>query len=163
MIDLRNLDSLIKDWFAYSKKVGSASRADRLAAAVGDPLDDWFFERLFGGDDLQADDAVWPVVVALVEMAPDDAAIGAVAAGPLQDLATHHGAQFGDRLVAKTGTDPKFRKAMRGLISLDGVPEPERSRLLAMLEDEYRPQPANLRQRPNGRDRGWPACRFEGE
>jgi hypothetical protein len=122
VIDLRNLDSLIKDWFAYWKKVGSASRADRLATASGDPLDGWFFERLVLRHDRPADDAVWPVVVALVQMAPDDAAIGAIAAGPLEDLATFHGAQFGDRLVGQTRIDPKFRTAMRGILGLGEGP-----------------------------------------
>jgi hypothetical protein len=66
--DFRDLDALIKDWFSYWRKVGSASRADRLAANSRDRLDDWFFESLFLRDGRPADEAVWPVVVALVEM-----------------------------------------------------------------------------------------------
>jgi hypothetical protein len=119
-------------------------------------LDGWFFERLVVRHDRPADDAVWPVVVALVQMAPDDAAIGAIAAGPLEDLATFHGAQFGDRLVGQTRIDPKFRTAMRGILGWERVPEPHRSRLLALLEtpDERQPRTPPRRGRPDGRDRG---------
>jgi hypothetical protein len=119
-------------------------------------LDDWLFERLFLRDGRPADEAVWPIVVALVEMAPDDAAVGAIAAGPLEDLATNHGAQFGDRLVGQTRTDPRFRKAMRGILGWEKVPEPHRSRLLALLEtpEERQARTPTRRRHGDGRDRG---------
>jgi hypothetical protein len=79
-------------------------------------------------------DAIWQVVLALIARAPDDDAVGAVAAGPLEDIAIHHGAQFGDRLVEETRSDPRFRTAIRGILGWDRVPEPYRSRLIALLQ-----------------------------
>jgi hypothetical protein len=110
-----------------------------------------YSEPLIGRDG-PADEAVWQVVVALIDAAPDDAALGSVAAGPLEDLARYHAIQFGDRLVEMTRTDPKFRAAMSGILGWDKVPEPYRGRLLALLDaSEGRPRSARCRRTPGKR------------
>src|SRR6266487_3438063 len=128
-----DLDDAIANYFGYWEKLSSASRADRLDAQNGDRLDDWLSEAMHSSDG-PADEAVWAVVLALVEAAPDDRALGHVAAGPLEDLAWYHGEQFGERLVERTRADPKFRTAMAGILGWDRVMEPYRSRLLAILQ-----------------------------
>lgn len=130
--DLGDLDEAIADYFSYWKKVSSTSRTDRLAAGSGDRLDDWITEAVHPHDG-PADEAVWAVVVALVDSAPDGLALACVAAGPLEDLAWYHGEQFGDRLVERTRADPRFRTAMAGILGWDRVVEPHRSRLLTIL------------------------------
>ena len=70
----------------------------------------------------------------LIEAAPDDTTLSYIAAGPLEHLAWYHGEQFGERLVERTRADPKFRRAMAGILGWDNVVEPYRSRLLSILE-----------------------------
>ena len=132
-MSIADLDGAIADYFRYWKNVSSTSRADRIQAENGDRLDDWISTMIHGRDG-PADEAVWPIVLALVDAAPDDGALGSLAAGPLEDLAWYHGAQFGDRLVERTRADPKFRAAMAGILGWDHVVEPYRSRLLAILQ-----------------------------
>jgi len=127
-----DLDNAIANYFDYWEKLSSASRSDRLEAQHGDRLDDWLSEAIHSRDG-RADEAVWAVVLALVEAVPDDKALGYVAAGPLEDLAWYHGEQFGERLVERTRADPKFRTAMSGILGWDRVVEPYRSRLLAII------------------------------
>ncbi len=131
-IDLENLDGLIRAYLSYFRNITSTSRSDRLEAESGDPLDEWLSEALIMRK-TAADEAAWPVVVAMVEAAPDERSLAIVAAGPLEDLIVYHGAQFGDRLVDKTRSDPKFRDAVRGVFGLEKTAEPHRSRLLELL------------------------------
>jgi hypothetical protein len=131
-MSIADLEHEIADYFTYWEKVSSTSRADRLEAKSGNRLDDWMSAAIHFRDG-PADEEVWAVVLALVDAAPDDAALGHVAAGPLEDLAWYHAEQFGDRLVEKTRADPKFRTAMAGILGWDRVAEPFRSRLLAIV------------------------------
>ena len=47
----------------------------------------------------QNSEEAWPLVLALIERAPDEAALAFVAAGPLEDLVRDHARRFADRLV----------------------------------------------------------------
>jgi hypothetical protein len=152
-IDLDNPHRAIQEYFNHFRRLRSPVRADRLEAPSSNALDDWLFGAMHNRNG-PADEALWPIVVAMVEDAPDEAALATVAAGPLEDLASFHGAQFGDRLVDKTRTDPRFRIAMDGILAWDRVPEPYRGRLLALIDatDGRRPSTSKRPSRCSGRD-----------
>jgi hypothetical protein len=134
-IEPDDLEIAIRDYFDWKRKLTSKSRVDRLEAEQGNELDDWL-DRVVQHRDAPADEDAWPVVLALIERAPDNASIGAVAAGPLEDLVVYHGAQFGARVVEETRRNPLFRKAMAGVWGLERMPEPYRGQLLTLLDAE---------------------------
>jgi hypothetical protein len=67
--------------------------------------------------------------LALVELAPDDAALAYVAAGPLEDLVREHLERFADRLVEQARRDPRFRDALKGVWGWENVDPGIRRRL----------------------------------
>lgn len=76
----------------------------------------------------------WPVLLTLVNRAPDDRALADVAAGPLEDIVVYQGARFGDRILAEAKTSARFREALRsvwGVEKLSPSVAREISRLLA--------------------------------
>jgi hypothetical protein len=75
----------------------------------------------------------WPIVLALVQDAPDEEAPAYVAAGPLEDLIRQRGAQFGDRVVEQARQDERFREALLGVWGIEEISEPLRGRLLALI------------------------------
>jgi hypothetical protein len=56
-------------------------------------------------------DAVWPVVLAIIEKA-NDGALGSVGAGILEDMLRRDGAAAIDRVEAEAARDPRFRFAL---------------------------------------------------
>jgi hypothetical protein len=118
--DRDRLNEQVEEYFAFSRRLASSSRDDRLAAQAGNPLDDllthWLTRRK------QVPEGIWDVVVALFERAPDSNALAFVISGPLTDLVRHHGDQFAERLLARCTADPAFRRAMTTVYSLEGVP-----------------------------------------
>jgi hypothetical protein len=157
-IDLDHLQEAILGYFEYFRRLSSTAREERLEAQLGNPLDDWLFGVIHMQEG-RADEAVWPVVLAMVEAAPDEAALAIVGAGPLEDLAWYHGSQFGDRLVDMARSDPRFRMAISGFLGWDRIPEPHRSQLLGILgaggdrsPHGEGPQPSRRRRRPKSDD-----------
>lgn len=74
----------------------------------------WAFDAL---DDLCRDnpEKAWLVVAALVEAADTEELLGAVGAGPLEDLLSEHGATFVDRAETEARTNAKFAAALRNV------------------------------------------------
>jgi hypothetical protein len=130
-MDLDNLDHLVSDYFRYWSLMRSADRKDRLEAQEGDRLDNWLRESLVSLG-RPAPEACWPVLVALIERAPDDLALSIIAAGPLADLLTRHGEQFAERLETHTRRARRFRDVMQLIHHWEGVPGPLRERLEAL-------------------------------
>lgn len=77
-------------------------------------------------------DRAWPIILALIEHAPDDEALAFVATGPLEDLIHRHGQRIGDQIVEQARRDPRFRQALGDVWGWEGVPEPLRGRLLIL-------------------------------
>src|SRR5207245_1934496 len=59
----------------------------------------------------------WELLELLVEQAPTDAALGYVAAGPLEDFLVHHGRRFLGELEKRASRSAKFRLALGGVWS----------------------------------------------
>jgi hypothetical protein len=60
----------------------------------------------------------WSITQALIAAAPDDSALGYIAAGPLDEVLEVHGRQIIDRVEDPARRDPKFLKGPfpRGLL-----------------------------------------------
>ena len=129
------LDDLITGYFRDWERMLSPSRAERMAEP-DDRLSDWLIAALFRDGD--APEEVWPIIVALVDRAPNDEALGFVAAGPLEDLIRRHGQQFEDRLVERARRDRRFRQALRGVWGWEKVPERLRRRIQELLRSPDR-------------------------
>lgn len=54
----------------------------------------------------------WVFILALVAFAPDDEALGWVAAGPLEDFLCQHGPAFIDRVEAVAVTSTRFKSCL---------------------------------------------------
>ena len=76
----------------------------------------------------------WPIVVELVDRAPDDEALGYVGAAALEDLIQQHGDAFADRIIARAVSDGRWRIALRSVWGWQVVSEPFRKRAYAVLE-----------------------------
>ena len=65
-------------------------------------------------------------------MAPNDDALGIVAAGPLADMLSRHADEFGERLVEQMRRDKRFRETVGLIHHWEGVPNLLRERLEAL-------------------------------
>jgi hypothetical protein len=63
----------------------------------------------------QHPDRAWNFIVTLVESAPEEGALGWVAAGSLEDLLCEHGPAFIDRIEALAGTNARFKSCLRNV------------------------------------------------
>jgi hypothetical protein len=141
--DDRDLDAFAAQFFADWKAM-RGTRAERLELKrrERERPSDWLTNVLILWPS-RAEDA-WPVIVHLIEAAPDDEALSYVAAGPLEDALHYHAERFGDRILTRARTDPKFREALAGVWGWERVPEPLRGQLLR-LGDTKPPRPRTHR------------------
>src|SRR5262245_47557786 len=86
-------DTLVNAWIAYDR--------------TNDANLFWAWDRV---TDLVLEDpeVAWPAILALVRAAPDDLVLANVAAGPLEDLLSNHGASFIDRVETEARRDERF-------------------------------------------------------
>lgn len=63
----------------------------------------------------------WSVIVQLLDRAPTDDAIATIAAGPLEDLMSLHGADFIESATTLARNNPKFQRALSGVWHQDGM------------------------------------------
>ena len=75
--------------------------------------DFWAFDEL-NWTVADAPEQAWPVILALVKQA-SEGDLGAIGAGPLEDLTVKHAATFIDRIEAAALTDPKFNEALSAI------------------------------------------------
>jgi hypothetical protein len=80
-----------------------------------DDADFWAWEELDGSLVFGNGEPQWPRIVELVEHARNEMELHYIAAGPLEDLLSHHGLRFIDRIEAQARTDPKFKRAVAGV------------------------------------------------
>jgi len=99
-------EAFLRDWFAEW--------------APDKPIFGWATELMVHLTEDEPDVA-WGLVLGLVDRAPDDDALGWVAAGPLQDLLCRHGIDLIDRVEAKAESDPRFKKCLAGVWGSSGM------------------------------------------
>ena len=73
-------------------------------------------------------EVAWPLVLALIDQAPTPAILGYIAAGPLEELISAHGAQCVDRIEEETRRSPRFRQALAGVWGWSSIPRALRER-----------------------------------
>jgi hypothetical protein len=140
-----DLDSFATQYFA-DWAAAHGTRAERLELEqrwLESPAD-WLMTVMIVEPD-RAEEA-WPVIVHLIDSAPDDDALSYVAAGPLEDALHYHSARFGERILARARIDPKFNAALGGVWGWDRIPEPLRGQLMR-LGDAKPPRPRTHRKR----------------
>ncbi len=119
-------DRIIRGFFAWIEHArdGFPSRPDSAG------LDDSFDEVvLMARDDPER---LWPIIVRMVEEAPDEHHLLTVGAAPLEDLLWFHGPAFVDRIEAIAQEDPRFREALRQVLGWDSSITPQ-------VADQLRP------------------------
>jgi len=57
-------------------------------------------------------DRAWPVILEAVALAPNDAVLGNIGASAIEDLFTHHGDMFANRVETEARDNEPFRKAL---------------------------------------------------
>jgi hypothetical protein len=96
-------EDVAEKWIAHAKAGRRAS--EELFEA-------WEIVHETVADDAEAG---WDLVVKLVEAAPDDKILAAVAAGPLEDLIGNWSVTVIDRVETQARRDPKFRRCLTGV------------------------------------------------
>jgi hypothetical protein len=129
----RELDAFVDGYFAAYRSAVARMRGEPASPPAPDarrPV--WELSEMIGGgapDDL---DAAWQITVALVERAPDEGALGFVAAGPVEDLVRTRHAELGDRILEEARRNPAFRRALPGIWGWEALPEPFRTELMTL-------------------------------
>lgn len=59
-------------------------------------------------------DIAWPMLLEMIRRCPDDAALGLLAAGPLEDYLAAHGRAVIDSVEAEAARNPQLRQALGG-------------------------------------------------
>ena len=96
-------DDFIRRYFEDWRVLRSGNRAERLAVRDAEDQPDEQIEMLHT---LTEPERAWPVILALIEAAPNEEALAFVAAGPLEDLIQSHGDDFADRIIERARRDP---------------------------------------------------------
>jgi len=102
------------------------------------------FDRFFAGsqriEETVLDDprAGLELILALVERAPTDAALGRLAAGPLEDFILVYGLDFVDALDLEAARNLRFRQALWGTWGWEEIPAVVGDRLLKHFPDDLR-------------------------
>src|SRR5690349_611433 len=91
------LDTFVEEYFAQYRAFTSKARDVRVAALASDEEDrsGQLDEMILMGTDADQE-AAWPMLLALIERAPDDESLAFVAAGPLEDMIRKRNDRFGD-------------------------------------------------------------------
>jgi hypothetical protein len=63
----------------------------------------------------EAPETVWPAVLKILEHELTDEQIALLAAGPMEDLLAHHGAQFIERVEAEAQRNPRLNHLLGGV------------------------------------------------
>jgi hypothetical protein len=117
-----SVDKFARAWIAFSR---------------GQKSGFWAWNHLTTLVDQAPEDA-WPLILKLVSDAPDDRALGAIGAGPLEELLGAHGLEFIDRACAIAKQDERFRRCLRGVWPSEKM---ERNGVSQRIEECVRGEP----------------------
>jgi hypothetical protein len=118
-------EEIARTWLAYDAWLESHPYRRDLSEeeeAAEDALREahgwWALEAIWDSDP----ERTWRIILRLVELADEDR-LGAVAAGPLEELISHHAWQFIDRVEQQACQDPKFRRCLGGVWGWSAIPK----------------------------------------
>jgi hypothetical protein len=126
-----NLEELIEGYFS-DQKILAASTARLLREHKPIPkapepgydgrLFDWLAEMLVYGPP-DGPERAWPIILQLIDRAPDDDALTFIGSGAVEDLVNKAGAEFADRIADEAATSPRFRAALSAVWPSHDVPD----------------------------------------
>jgi hypothetical protein len=119
-------DAFVEDYFAQYHAFFHGSPEERLAMEHLESDQDrsqQLDHMILWGSQADTEHA-WPILLALIERAPDEEALAFVAAGPLEDLIRNRHTRFGDRILDQARRDARFRDAVRCVWGWEELPEP---------------------------------------
>jgi len=122
----RDLSPLLEAWLRYQRTTNHADfwAVQRMSEIVARE---------------QSAEAAWAVVSALIARAPDDL-LGAVAAGPLEDLVSYFAPELIDRIETAARRDPRTRSALARIWITHGtLPRDVERRIVAASNGGIRP------------------------
>jgi hypothetical protein len=130
-VDLSDLDSLVAAYWQHHQLATSSDRADRLRASGLGWAEAEVRDRIEAGDDDS-----FRLLVALAEAAPTDDDVGAVGAGPIEDLIEERWSDevVVDRLVGWAHRSNRFASALGAVWYSDAVPASVVERLRAVAK-----------------------------
>jgi hypothetical protein len=147
-----DLDDLIEAYFEDVKVLAvSTARLLRERKPVPkEPLDgydgrlsQWLTEMLnYGPPD--GPDQAWPIVLALVNRAPDEQTLTFIGASALEDLVNNAGAQFAHRIRDRAASDSRFRRALCDVWYHADAPTSLRALVDAARAEFWSPQPDDI-------------------
>lgn len=125
-----DLDELVAGYFRDAK-ILAAETARHLAEhspiertpipGYDGRLFDWLTEMLHYGP-TDGPEQAWPIILTLVDRAPDERALIFIGCGALEDLVNGAGLRFQDRIVSQANRDARFRRALASVWPDDGAP-----------------------------------------
>jgi len=88
--------------------------AQNSQSAKNDDENHWAIQKFF---DLEMDhpDLCWKAILNILHREPDEAVLGILAAGPLEDLIHYHGDRFIDEIELEARQNPAFRHLLGGV------------------------------------------------
>jgi hypothetical protein len=104
---------LIDDFLSAHTAGGELSEHDPRNESV------WELNRLAQ----EEPDTAWLLILEILARTTDDHVMGNLAAGPLEDLITYHGAAVIERVELESRRNPRFRKLLGGVWRNDTPPE----------------------------------------
>lgn len=147
-----DLDASIQAYF-QDQKILHASTArllDERKSVPTEPLDgydgrlfDWLTETLNDGSP-DGPEQVWPIVLELVDRAPDGQTLTFIGAHVLEDLVNNAGARFVDRLRDRAARDPRFRRALCDVWYRADAPSAVRALVDAARVEFWRPSAGDV-------------------
>ncbi len=75
----------------------------------------WSVERFMRLEDREAAEDSWLAILEVLQRTQVDEVLGVLAAGPLEDLISHWGTSFIERIEAEAIGSPRFRDLLKGV------------------------------------------------
>ena len=102
------ISKLLEDWLSWAQWVSAEDRDESQAGNfIGFDEFDWIVK--------EHPEHAWNAILAAVKDPRAEPYIAILAAGPIEDLICHHGAQFIDRVEAEARANPAFASALGGV------------------------------------------------
>ncbi len=101
------VSALVDGWLAWCAWVSDPANRDRFDGPSGHSDFLWAVE--------EHPERAWEAILKLVEDPAAHCYLGKLAAGPIEDLLSHHGQQFIERVEGFARTNPAFASALTGV------------------------------------------------
>ena len=123
----------VDEYYAQYRAAVSEIRDERLAMQADDVEHrSWQLDDMILSGNEADQEAAWPILLALIDRAPDDPSLAFVAAGPLEDIIRKRHDRFGERILGEARRSYRFRLALGGVWGWETLPQPFGNQLLSL-------------------------------